>query len=252
MFNCLSRKLFFLISAFFLFALFFACFTTGAAENSNPFIVKWLGHSCLYIQAPDGTKIVTDPYDQNLPYPAPAIEANLVTVSHEHGDHNAADRVKGSPKIINTTTTFNSQTNMVSITGFPSFHDDAAGAKLGSNIIFLFKIGKYKIVHLGDLGEIPAPEVIKALKGADLLFAPVGEVYTMPVEKVNEITKLINAKTVVPIHYSLTKEKPIFNLNTIDKYLNTLKSDTKVRHADEIVIEGKLKKEVIVLSPWKP
>lgn len=225
---------------------------SNAEDAAKPLTVKWLGQACLYIQAPDGTRIVTDPYGPGLPYAPPAVEADLVTISHSHSDHNAPDRVKGTPMVINTITATPKTVGMVTVTGFPSFHDDVQGAKRGPNIIFQFTIGNYRIVHLGDLGAIPAPEVIQALKGADLVFAPVGEVFTMPVEEVVALTEMIQAKTVVPMHYSIAKDKPLFGLLTVDKYLNTLKPGTKVRNADHLVVENGFPNEVVVLATWKP
>lgn len=223
-----------------------------AEGATKPLTVKWLGQACLYIQAPDGTRIVTDPYSPGLPYAPPAVEADLVTISHGHSDHNAPDQVKGTPMIINTIEATPKTVGMVTVTGYPSFHDDVQGAMRGQNIIFQFTIGNYRIVHLGDLGAIPAPEVIQALKGADLVFAPVGEIFTMPVEKVVALTEMIQAKTVVPIHYSINKDKPLLGLFAIDKYLNALKPGTKVRHADHLVVENGFPNEVVVLATWKP
>lgn len=251
MLNVLSHNRSFLLTIVFVTPLL--CLSVLNAESAvKPLTVKWLGQACLYIQTPDGTSIITDPYNVGLPYAPPSVEADLVTISHGHSDHNAPDRVKGAPVIISAIPTAPKTVGMVTVSGFPSFHDDAQGAKRGSNIIFQFTIGKYKIVHLGDLGEIPTPEVIQALKGADLVFAPAGEVFTMPVEKVIELTALIQAKTVVPIHYSLTKEKPLFGLLTIDKYLSALKSGTKVRYADELTVGNGFQNEVVVLATWKP
>ena len=49
--------------------------------------LTWLGHSSFLLETSAGTRIVTDPYPQNiLTHTAPI--ADLVTVSHEHHDHN--------------------------------------------------------------------------------------------------------------------------------------------------------------------
>ncbi len=247
----LNRQLF-LVTLILAAPLITYCSLLNAESVAKPLTIKWLGQACLYIEAPDGTRIVTDPYSSGLPYAPPTIEAELVTISHGHSDHNAPDRVKGAPVVINAIPTAPKTTGMVTVSGFPSFHDDAQGAKRGPNIIFMFTIGKYKIVHLGDLGDIPAPEVIQALKGADLVFAPVGEVYTMPVEQIVALTETIQAKTVVPIHYSINKDKPLYGLLTIDKYLNALKPGTKVRNADQLTAESGFQNEVVVLATWKP
>lgn len=57
--------------------------------------ITWIGHACFFIEAPEG-RIVIDPFAEEIPYAFPKLEADLVTVSHAHFDHNAADRVGGN------------------------------------------------------------------------------------------------------------------------------------------------------------
>ncbi len=57
--------------------------------------VKWLGHAAFLFTADDGTKILTDPYvpgayDGAVGYGKIEEVADIVTVSHEHADHNGA------------------------------------------------------------------------------------------------------------------------------------------------------------------
>ena len=56
-------------------------------------------YSCFLIEGKD-VKVITDPYDEHIPYRAPSFPADVVTVSHEHSDHNAVDRVPGSPEVV--------------------------------------------------------------------------------------------------------------------------------------------------------
>ncbi|HDL85216.1 MAG TPA: MBL fold metallo-hydrolase, partial [Candidatus Acetothermia bacterium] len=58
-----------------------------------------MGHSCFLIERKD-VKVITDPCDEHNPYRAPSFPADVVTVSHEHSDHNAVDRVPGSPEVV--------------------------------------------------------------------------------------------------------------------------------------------------------
>ena len=57
--------------------------------------VEWFGHSCFRISK-DGYAIVFDPYeDDNVPgLKLEILTANEVFTSHEHGDHNAREKVK--------------------------------------------------------------------------------------------------------------------------------------------------------------
>ena len=49
----------------------------------------WLGHACFLLVAADGTRVVTDPFNEQVGYPVPRVRADVVTVSHQHFDHNA-------------------------------------------------------------------------------------------------------------------------------------------------------------------
>jgi L-ascorbate metabolism protein UlaG (beta-lactamase superfamily) len=51
--------------------------------------VSWIGHACLLIEAEEG-RILTDPFGKDVPYNFPDLAADIVTVSHNHSDHNAA------------------------------------------------------------------------------------------------------------------------------------------------------------------
>ncbi|MHB8105632.1 MAG: MBL fold metallo-hydrolase, partial [Dehalococcoidales bacterium] len=64
--------------------------------------IKYLAHSAFLITAANGTKIVTDPYTKSpgLNHAAISETADVVTVSHEHGDHNNVAAVKGNPKVV--------------------------------------------------------------------------------------------------------------------------------------------------------
>lgn len=52
--------------------------------------IKWFGQSCFMLTTGNGTKIVTDPFNASmiLSYKLPDVTADIVTTSHNHGDHN--------------------------------------------------------------------------------------------------------------------------------------------------------------------
>jgi L-ascorbate metabolism protein UlaG (beta-lactamase superfamily) len=66
---------------------------TRSISESASVMLEYIGNSCILITAPDGTRIVSDPYHDS-PRP-PSLErlpsdlaAEAVTVSHSHPDHN--------------------------------------------------------------------------------------------------------------------------------------------------------------------
>ena len=64
--------------------------------------VKWLGHASFLLTSDDGPRVVIDPYGpvEGLNYEPINETAEIVTVSHGHGDHNNVDAVKGSPELV--------------------------------------------------------------------------------------------------------------------------------------------------------
>ena len=115
--------------------------------------IKWLGHSSFLITSQDKNKIITDPYTvgRGINYNPINESADIVTVSHNHGDHNNAGAIKGNPRILNEA---GSQTvKDIEIKTVPVFHDEAQGSKRGNDLIFCFKVDGMNLCHMGDLGH---------------------------------------------------------------------------------------------------
>ena len=55
--------------------------------------IKWLGHASFLITSESGLRIITDPYQTGgeLKYQPVTEVADIVTVSHDHFDHNQGD-----------------------------------------------------------------------------------------------------------------------------------------------------------------
>jgi L-ascorbate metabolism protein UlaG (beta-lactamase superfamily) len=67
--------------------------------------IKYLGHAAFYIASIVGTRIITDPYepggyDGAIGFDPITDEADVVIVSHEHGDHNYVDGIQGDPEVV--------------------------------------------------------------------------------------------------------------------------------------------------------
>ena len=61
--------------------------------------IEWIGHSCFRLTAVDGTVVITDPYDDSVGIGLVPLEADLVTMSHNHHDHNFTGMLRGTPRI---------------------------------------------------------------------------------------------------------------------------------------------------------
>ena len=60
--------------------------------------IKWLGHATFLITSDAGVRIITDPYktSDSFTYGEITESADVVTVSHEHGDHNNVGLAAGN------------------------------------------------------------------------------------------------------------------------------------------------------------
>jgi L-ascorbate metabolism protein UlaG (beta-lactamase superfamily) len=172
--------------------------------------VEWYGQSTFRLQA-DGTTVVIDPFGdmsaaaaRGIAWDYPPIEgvtADLLLVTHEHGDHNAVEVIGGDPVLVRSTAGTH-QSPVGEVVGIASEHDDAAGTQRGPNTIFAFTLGGVKVAHFGDFGQgALRPEQAAALGEVDLLFIPVGDGPTIGPALAHEIAQLVNARWVVPMHY---------------------------------------------------
>ena len=55
--------------------------------------VTWLGHGCFRLRGRNAA-VVTDPYPPSIGLKLPRLDADLVTVSHEHENHNYTQAVR--------------------------------------------------------------------------------------------------------------------------------------------------------------
>jgi len=183
--------------------------------------ISWLGQSCFKIQdktTPDGITIVTDPFDKSIGLKVPNFEADIVTVSHDHHDHNNVSALRGNPFIINSAGEYDRKGVMIE--GVESYHDDKQGTKLGKNIIYRIEIDDITIVHLGDLGQILDNKQLEKIGGADILLVPVGGTYTLDAKNAVEVVSQIEPRIVIPMHYK-TKNLKI-SLDGADKFIKEL------------------------------
>ncbi|NEU04036.1 MBL fold metallo-hydrolase [Clostridium senegalense] len=208
--------------------------------------LTWLGHACFLIETNEGTKIITDPFDETVGYPIYKGKVDIVTVSHEHFDHNYTKFFSDYAQIVRTPKSFDFKG--VSIQGFPSFHDEVKGAKRGENTIFKIECDGIKICHLGDLGHLLTAEDIDLIGDVDVLLIPVGDNYTLGGKEGAKLSKMINSKITIPMHYKTPQLT--FELDGVENFLTHMKIGEKVSNCSiniEEYIEGN-KKKVLVLT----
>ena len=160
--------------------------------------LKWWGHSCFLIEE-DDKKIITDPYDNSLPYQKVADKPDIVTISHDHFDHNAVDRIEGDFEIVDTKDGY--KDDSLNISGISTYHDKDEGEDRGENLIFTMEFSDQKLCHIGDLGHSLTDDELSQLNDIDILLIPVGGYYTINADEAYEIAEKIDPKLIVPMHY---------------------------------------------------
>jgi L-ascorbate metabolism protein UlaG (beta-lactamase superfamily) len=164
-------------------------------------ILRWHGHACFEISNGNGLTIVTDPHDgRSIGIRQPKVKADLVLVSHSHFDHNSVKSVaKGTTKSISDPGSYN--ISDIEISGIRAYHDNKKGERRGEVCIFKFNVNDITFCHLGDLGHIPEQTQLKELTNVDILFIPIGNVFTIGASDAWKTIKLINPKVAIPMHY---------------------------------------------------
>jgi L-ascorbate metabolism protein UlaG (beta-lactamase superfamily) len=178
--------------------------------------VKWLGHACFLITSAGGMKIITDPYETSESFKYGEIDesADIVTVSHEHGDHNNVAAVRGNPEVVRGT----AKVKGIEFKGILTYHDDVEGHPRGKNTILCFGVDGVRVCHLGDLGHPLSDEQVSELGKVDILLAPVGGNFTIDARVATELCDRLKPAVVIPMHYR-NDRCPTFPVTGVDEFL---------------------------------
>jgi len=168
--------------------------------------ITWYGHSCFKIQTKphrgsEDITIFTDPFDKRIGLRPPQGNANIITISHSHYDHNNATALKGEPSIIDAPGEYSIKN--IQIEGVDSFHDKKEGSERGRNAIFIIKSEDLKICHLGDLGHILSEDQVEKIGDIDVLMIPVGGKYTISPKEAENVVSQLEPKIILPMHYKI-------------------------------------------------
>lgn len=209
--------------------------------------IKYLGHASFIITSDEGIKIITDPYVTGgaLSYGEIKESADIVTVSHDHADHNNAAAVQGNPQVVGGT----AKVKEIEFKGIPCYHDDAGGRLRGKNTILCFEVDGIRVCHLGDLGHQLSEGQVAELGEIDILLIPVGGFYTIDAKLAGQLCDRLKPKVVIPMHYKTAK--CAFPIAGVDEFLRGKK---EVSRLDASQVEFKPAElppstQIIVLKP---
>jgi L-ascorbate metabolism protein UlaG (beta-lactamase superfamily) len=207
--------------------------------------VTWYGQAFMEVDASDGKRVVIDPYDQSfVKYPLPkGLTADLLLVTHEHGDHNNVGLIGGNPYLIRSEKGVGTFTHDgITVVGTATFHDDKQGKQRGKNTVYSFAVDGIKFCHLGDLGHTLSPEQAKSIGAVDVLFVPVGGFFTLDPSKVDQVINALSPKVVVPMHYK-TGYTPDLPIQGPEAFLKNEKNVKKLGRASFEITKDSLPKE---------
>ncbi|TET17947.1 MAG: MBL fold metallo-hydrolase [Dehalococcoidia bacterium] len=209
--------------------------------------IKYLGHASFIITSDEGIKIITDPYVTGgaLSYGEIKESADIVTVSHDHADHNNAAAVQGNPQVVGGT----AKVKEIEFKGIPCYHDDAGGRLRGKNTILCFEVDGIRVCHLGDLGHQLSEGQVAELGEIDILLIPVGGFYTIDAKLAGQLCDRLKPKVVIPMHYKTAK--CAFPIAGVDEFLRGKKEVSRLDASQVEFKPGELppSTQIIVLKP---
>lgn len=197
------------------------------ADQSNDTIrymtITYHGHSTFKIKGRAGT-VVTDPYDDYIGLTLPKMSTDIVTVSHDHKDHNAVKSLAGTARRSNpfiVTDAGEYEVGGISVFGVQTYHDANKGVERGKNLVFTVLVDGIRICHLGDLGHELTPEQLEEIGEVDVLLCPVGGVFTIDPEMAVKTIRAIEPGIVIPMHFKSEKHNSeVFGeLETLNEFL---------------------------------
>ena len=163
-------------------------------------LLTYMGHSQFLLEDRYGTRILTDPYDAATGYPMANVLADVVTVSHGHGDHSFVSKVEGDPVVLDREGTFSPAPD-ITVRAVSCWHDAVEGKQRGANLMMNLCVDGLHVLHLGDLGHVPDAALVSRAGPCDILLLPVGGFFTIGAKEALEVCRLFSPRCVVPMHF---------------------------------------------------
>ena len=207
--------------------------------------VTWLGHGCFRLRGRSAA-VVTDPYPPAIGLKLQRLDADLVTVSHEHENHNYTHAVREAYEIRGPG---EYEVSGVSVIGVPTFHDSEKGSRHGRNTVYVIEIDDVRVCHLGDLGHKLDDAEAEAVSSPDVLLVPVGGRTVINAVQAAEVVRQLEPRFVVPMHYAIPGLK--VELDSIDRFLKEM-GVTSSEPQPKLSVQrsaGEYETKLVVLEP---
>jgi uncharacterized protein (TIGR03437 family) len=155
--------------------------STGSSHGSPDVSLTWIGQSGFLVETERGPKVISDPPSNNLGFLFPTTPADVVTVSHTHGDHTNIAAVQGAPALVDGRNVTERQEVLAADMTFvviPGFHDINGATR---NSIVTWTQGGLRFAQFGDYGQAALTEAqLNDLRDVDVAFIAVSTPTTPP------------------------------------------------------------------------
>ncbi|MDR3101902.1 MAG: metal-dependent hydrolase [Methanocalculaceae archaeon] len=179
--------------------------------------IRYIGHSCFSLEG--ARKVLTDP----MPPEAANVDADLVLVTHGHGDHlGITVDLKKQTVAIHELARYLARKDVpaigmgiggtvavggVKVTMVPAVHSSSVEENgidlyMGSSAGFVVEMDGVVVYHAGDTALFSDMKLIRDLYHPDAALLPVGGHYTMGPEEAMIAAEWIGAPLVIPMHYN--------------------------------------------------
>ena len=201
--------------------------------------IAFIGHGTLMITYADKV-IHVDPVSMYADYETMP-KADLILVTHEHGDHLDAKAIQAlttsrttlitnqasAKGLSNASVMKNGDTrtvNEITIEAVPAYNPDKQFHPRGNGNGYVLNMGGKRVFVAGDTENVPE---IKALKNIDVAFLPMNLPFTMTPEQVADTAKAMRPKILYPYHYGETDTNELVRLMTGEKDIEVRIRDLK-------------------------
>jgi L-ascorbate metabolism protein UlaG (beta-lactamase superfamily) len=178
--------------------------------------ITFIGHGTLMMTYA-GKVVQADPVSMYADY-ATLPKADLILVTHEHGDHldmkaiqaaSAANTTvivnpSSSKTLSNAVVLKNGEERTVSgikVEAVPAYNLEKPFHPKGNGNGYVLTFGDKRVYIAGDTENVAE---IKALKNIDVAFLPMNQPYTMTPEQVADVAKAMQPKVLYPYHFGNT------------------------------------------------
>jgi L-ascorbate metabolism protein UlaG (beta-lactamase superfamily) len=211
--------------------------------------INWYGHSCFRLRGRD-IAVITDPYGPGAGYGTLKASAAVVTISHDHPNHNYAKAVSDARKVITGPGEY--EIGGLMITGVATTKRELEDGTAVKNTAFLIHVDDVTVCHLGALSSPLTREELDELKNADVLLLPVGGHGSINASQAAAVVSQLEPKIVLPMRYAT--EGAEAGLDTVEAFCREMGLESPAPQPRLTVTKSSLPDEptVTILEARKP